>query len=312
MGSSLHIAGLSRSEVKGQPRAAAATLHVTHDGVEGDRHAGPGPRQVSMIHERVVRACFPDAGAEELAARGRANVLLGGDGLAELRLLDTLELDGVALEITEIGSAVNASGEALCNADSRCLLSGHGVFGRVLREGRIAGGVPVHHRQRQLHARVITVSDRASSGDRDDTSGPAIEALLREWCAEHHWTLRAESRIIPDDREAIASVLDEARHEGTDVVITTGGTGVGPRDITPDVVADHADKLIPGIMDHIRLKHGARMPMALTSRSVAAVSGTGLVYTLPGSPKAVPEYLHEIFKTMGHMILLLKGIDPHG
>lgn len=307
----LTAVGLSVSEASGAPHRPAARLHVTQNGIDGDRHAGPGLRQVSLMHRDVVLDHFPGTHGAALAGRGQENILVDGGGLAGLRILDTLELGDALLEVTQIGKRVNESGKTLCSANSKCLLSDYGVFARVVHGGNIGVDYPIHHQQRLLRAHVITVSDRASRGTYEDKSGPAAEALLEAWCKEHHWTLWAETRIIPDEATEIEMVLDHARQSQVDVVLTTGGTGVGPRDITPDVVARHADKVIPGIMDYIRMKHGERMPMALTSRSIAAVMGTSLVYTLPGSEKAIGEYLVEIFKTMEHMLLLLKGLDAH-
>lgn len=311
MTNSLTIAGLSISETKGQPHTPAGTLAVNSNGIEGDRHQGPGLRQISMMHEAVVRAHFPEATNGHLAGLGQENILLAGDGLEALRLLDTLEMGDALLEVTQIGAKVNEGGAPLCSANNRCLLSDFGVFGRVVHGGAIDAGHAVRHQQRLLRAHVITVSDRASKGVYEDQSGPAVCALLEAWGEARHWGLWIESRIVPDEREAIASALEDARESQVDLVVTTGGTGVAPRDITPDVVADHADRLIPGIMEYIRVKYGAEMPMALTSRGVTAVMGNALVYTLPGSVKAVPEYLEEIFKTLEHMLLLLKGIEAH-
>lgn len=307
----LTAVGLSISEAKGQPHVPVPQFNVTLNGIEGDRHAGPGLRQVSLMHRDVVHSFFPGDAGESLAGKGQENILVEGEGLAALRILDTLELGDALLEVTQIGKRVNESGKVLCSANSKCLLSDFGVFARAVHGGSIATGYPVRHQERLLRAHLITVSDRASQGTYEDKSGPEAAALLEAWCEAHHWTLWAETRIVPDEASAIEMVLDHARQSQVDLVITTGGTGVGPRDITPDVVAKHADKLIPGIMDYIRMKHGERMPMALTSRSVAAVMGSSLVYTLPGSAKAIPEYLEEIFKTMEHMLLLLKGIDAH-
>lgn len=312
MTKSLNVAGLSISEAKGQPHTTLEALTVTSNGIEGDRHHGPGLRQVSMMHDTVVAHCFPDATNGSRAGLGQENILLAGKGLAEVRLLDTFEMGDALLEITQVGTKVNATGTPLCSADSRCLLSDFGVFGRVLHGGTIETGYPIRHQQRLLRAHVITVSDRASRGAYEDKSGPAIRAMVEDWGVANHWGCWIESQIIPDEREAIATALENARQSEVDLVITTGGTGVAPRDITPDVVTEHADRLIPGIMEHIRVKYGADMPMALTSRGVAAVMGQGLVYTLPGSVKAVPEYLGEIFKTLEHLLFLLKGVDPHG
>ena len=96
-----------------------------------------------------------------------------------------------------------------------------------------------------------------------------------------------------------------------DVLFTTGGTGIGPRDITPDVVIPLLDREIPGIMEFIRVKHGERLPSALLSRSVAGTIGEMLIYTLPGSVKAVREYTEEILRTLPHSLHMIKGIDAH-
>lgn len=308
---SLTAIGLSLSEAKGQPHKVAPRLHITLNGIEGDRHAGPGLRQISLMHRDVVVARFPDAASDRLAGLGQENILIDGEGLGDLRLLDTLALGDVLLEVTQIGKRVNESGQALCGSGSKCLLGDFGLFTRVVHGGTIKTNQAILHRQRVLRAHAVTVSDRASRGVYEDQSGPAVLALLETWCATHHWTLSVESHIVPDEAPALEAVLEHSRKNLVDVVITTGGTGVGPRDITPDVVTQHADKLISGIMDYIRLKHGERMPLALTSRSVAAVMGTTLVYTLPGGLKAIPEYLEEIFKSMEHMLLLLKGLETH-
>lgn len=308
---SLTAIGLSISEAKGQPHTPTAQLHVTRNGIEGDRHAGPGLRQISLMHRDVVAARFPDAASDKLAGLGQENILVDGEGLGGVRLLDTLEFGDALLEVTQIGKRVNESGRALCGSESKCLLGDFGVFARVVHGGSIEVNHSIQHQQRVLRAHVITVSDRASQGVYEDQSGPAALALLEAWCRDHHWRLWAETQIVPDEVPALDAVLNNARGSQVDVVITTGGTGVGPRDITPDVVAKHAEKIIPGIMEFIRLKHGERMPLALTSRGIAAVMGTSLVYTLPGGVKAIPEYLEEIFKTMEHMLIILKGLAPH-
>ena len=113
------------------------------------------------------------------------------------------------------------------------------------------------------------------------------------------------------EAERVAEVLERARDDGVHVVFTTGGTGVGPRDNTPDVVLDMADKVIPGIMELIRMKYGADKPCALISRTVAATLGTMLVYTLPGSTKGVDDYMGEILKSIEHVLCVLHGLDAH-
>ncbi len=101
------------------------------------------------------------------------------------------------------------------------------------------------------------------------------------------------------------------REQGVDVLITTGGTGVGPRDIAPETVEPLCDKLIPGIMEHIRAKFGANNPRARLSRAIAGVAGTTQIYTLPGSVRAVEEYMPEILVTLEHVADTLHGKDTH-
>ena len=152
---------------------------------------------------------------------------------------------------------------------------------------------------------------KASSGEYEDLSGPRIRDILEEFFEDKRWHAEIESRLIGDDAERLQRELESARDDGCDVVITTGGTGVGPRDITPDVALSVCDKIVPGIMEHIRLKYGDKKPNALLSRGVAGVMNQTLVYTLPGSVRAVNEYMEEILKTIEHTVTMIHGIG-HG
>ncbi|MGD9707247.1 MAG: molybdenum cofactor biosynthesis protein B, partial [Candidatus Delongbacteria bacterium] len=115
------------------------------------------------------------------------------------------------------------------------------------------------------------------------------------------------SEIMPDDKESLQRSLEKAVSEYADIIFTTGGTGIGPRDITPEAVTGFCDKLIPGIMDHIRIKYGQTIPNALLSRSVAGIKEKTLIYALPGSVKAVDEYMNDILLTLDHLIKMAYG-----
>jgi len=158
---------------------------------------------------------------------------------------------------------------------------------------------------------VITLSDRASRGEYEDLSGPAITAMIREYFEEKSIPVVIENVIIPDDPQRLSGLLLNCRAQGTEVVFTTGGTGLGPRDFTPDVVKPLLDKEIPGVMEMIRVKYGLLKPAALVSRSIAGVTAKTLVYCLPGSVKAVGEYCQEILPTIVHSIKMILGIDDH-
>lgn len=152
---------------------------------------------------------------------------------------------------------------------------------------------------------IITLSDRAVRGEYEDRSGPEIELLLNAKLQP----VEIERVLIGDEPDQLKAQVQ--RTNEFDVIITTGGTGIGPRDITPDVVNPMLDKEIPGIMEFIRTQHGERLPSALLSRSVAGVIGTTLIYTLPGSVKAVREYMAEILRSLEHALQMIRGIDSH-
>lgn len=162
----------------------------------------------------------------------------------------------------------------------------------------------------KLEILVITLSDRAHRGEYEDLSGPKAKELLSEYLASISWEFNIKLTLIPDEAPVLKEILKEAAGR-YNIVITTGGTGIGPRDITVETVVPLLTKEIPGIMEYIRIKYGAEKPNALLSRGVAGVMGKALIYTLPGSVRAVEEYMSEIIKTLKHTIYMQYGIDSH-
>lgn len=157
---------------------------------------------------------------------------------------------------------------------------------------------------------IITLSDRAYRGEYEDLSGPAISVRLTEFFPSVEWQFSISSRIIPDDTERLRDLLESASFK-YNLIITTGGTGIGPHDITVETVKPLLTKDIPGVMEYIRIKYGSVKPNALLSRGVAGIIGKSLIYTLPGSVKAVEEYMTEILKTLRHTIYMQYGVDSH-
>ncbi|HVN58622.1 MAG TPA: MogA/MoaB family molybdenum cofactor biosynthesis protein [Bacteroidales bacterium] len=162
----------------------------------------------------------------------------------------------------------------------------------------------------KFRAVVITLSDRASRGEYPDLSGPAIKEHLAVFFSSINASCDIESVLIPDDSRKLSEEFLKAAGS-SDLVITTGGTGIGPHDITVETIGPLLTKEIPGIMEFIRVKYGSEKPNALLSRGIAGLSGRCLVYTLPGSVKAVNEYMTEIIKTLEHTFFMLYGIDRH-
>jgi molybdopterin adenylyltransferase len=157
---------------------------------------------------------------------------------------------------------------------------------------------------------VITLSDRAYRGEYSDLSGPRISERITEYLKSEGWQFEITGNLIPDDPEVFGNLLKSAG-EKYNIIFTTGGTGIGPRDITIETVAPLLSKEIPGIMEFIRIKYGTQKPNALLSRGVAGILNNALIYTLPGSLKAVEEYMDEILKTLKHTVYMQYGIDTH-
>lgn len=152
---------------------------------------------------------------------------------------------------------------------------------------------------------ILTLSDRSARGERADASAPA----LAEWLA-HRQSPVSRTEIIPDDFCMIEAKLSEWADAGNcDLILTTGGTGVSPRDVTPDATANVADKLIPGFGEVMRTKSLAKTANAIVSRAVAAIRGRCLIINLPGSPKAAVECLEAVWDAVPHTVAKIQG-DP--
>ena len=157
---------------------------------------------------------------------------------------------------------------------------------------------------------IITLSDRAFKGEYKDLSGPRLREVASEFFSSLNASYTVENVLIPDDPDLLRKEIVKASLV-SDVIFTTGGTGIGPRDITVETVKPMLTKEMPGIMEFIRVKYGAEKPNALLSCGVAGLINKCLIYTLPGSVKAVNEYMSEIIKTLEHTFLMLYGVDKH-
>ena len=156
-----------------------------------------------------------------------------------------------------------------------------------------------------IQAGVLTLSDKGSRGEREDLSGPEVIRMLREVGIE---TVHCE--VVPDEAEIIAAKLVEfADVRGLDLIVTTGGTGVSPRDVTPDATLKVIDREIPGMAEAMRRESMLKTPHAMISRAVAGIRKTTLIVNLPGSPKGVRENLAVILPALKHAIEKIKG-DP--
>jgi molybdenum cofactor synthesis domain-containing protein len=154
---------------------------------------------------------------------------------------------------------------------------------------------------------VLTVSDRCSQGLMTDTAGPAVVELLR-----HHWpTAQVESALVPDDEEKIAAQLKEWSEHEAALILTAGGTGMSPRDRTPEATLRILDRLAPGLSEAMRTRGAESNPFSWLSRGVAGLRGSTLIVNLPGSKRGAEESLVSILVLLRHALEVAGGSQSH-
>jgi len=301
------VLSVSLSSERG-PKKPTKELKLNSKGIIGDVHAKIWNRQVSIIDishiskfKELTNARDTEFGefAENITSEGLHDI--------DFQTFDELRIGDAILEVTQVGKPFHDQFRELGNY----VMPRVGVFCRVKQEGSIKAGDKIEFIPKIYKALIVTLSDRASAGEYEDKSGPKIKELLNTYLKKIKVRYQIDQKIIPDSSEKLKEILTQAKDQKYDFVITTGGTGIGKRDITVDVVQGMLDKEIPGVMEMIRMKYGQEKPNALLSRGVAGVMDDSLVYTLPGSVKAVQEYMNEILKTMLHLVYMLHSIDAH-
>ncbi len=291
-------------------------------GLEGDAHAGKWHRQVSLLAVESVdkmRAKGLDVGpgafGENLTVEGLDLVSLPIGTLLAIRSAESPEAGkaeaapvaracgGPLLELTQIGKECHTRCAIYYQAGD-CVMPREGVFVRVLRGGPVAVGDRLEVIAGAFRVAILTASDKGSKGERQDASADAIRAIVE---GELGWPV-VDYAVLPDEREQLAAKLTAWADEGrADLVLTTGGTGFSPRDITPEATLDVAERLVPGLAEAMRAAGLAKTPRAMLSRGVAVIRRRTLIVNLPGSPKGVRESLEAIRSALGHGLEIMTG-----
>ena len=307
----IKVVSVNISEKKGTIKKPVSSIVLDEKGIVGDAHAGKWHRQVSLLGRDSITTFEESANRSILPGEFAENIITEGIDLTAAHVLDRFTIGEVVLEMTQLGKKCHGDSCAIFREVGSCIMPKEGIFCRVVHGGEIKSGDAVVYTPSTLNVKIITLSDRAANGEYTDRSGPQIETDLAAHFNNRPWNFQCERALIPDDAAALKRIVEEAVGEGIDILFTTGGTGIGPRDITPDTILPMLEKTLPGIMEYIRVKYGETIPSALLSRSVAGLIGQTQIYTLPGSVKAVKEYTAEILRTLEHTLLMLHGIDAH-
>ena len=301
------LAAVCLSEKKGEQKieVEGATLVAGH-GLQGDAHAGTWHRQVSLLD---------DADVDMMRAKG-LTLAAGAFG-------ENLVLKGLNLEALSLGARLRVGPDAVLQLTQRgkechtrcaiyrqagdCIMPRLGIFARVRRGGPVATGdaVVLEPSLNRTRLAVVTLSDKGAVGQRQDVGGDTATAIL-----EQALSVDAVARtMLPDDQEAIEAELRRlCDEEVCDLVITTGGTGLSPRDVTPEATLAVTDREVPGMAEAMRAAGMAKTPRAMLSRGVSAMRGQTLIVNLSGSPRAVQEQLEAIMPALPHAIEVASGV----
>lgn len=299
------ILAICTSPKRGTVKTEVPSAVLTPEwGIVSDAHGGNWHRQVSLLSAEKIEA-FRKKIWVDYGAFGE-NLVIEGFDFRNLPVTSRFAIGDVVLEMTQIGKECH-NDCVIKQQTGECIMPREGVFARVLKGGEIHVGDEVTllppPEDPPLRAAVITLSDKGSRGEREDKSGPAIVQRLE---AEGYEVV--EQILLADDAAALKTTLTRlADQRQLDLILTTGGTGFGPRDVTPEATMAVATRLAPGIAEAIRAASLAITPRAMLSRAVSVIRGKTLIVNLPGSPKAVCESMDVFLPQMPHALGLLRG-----
>ena len=294
------------SEKRGIPKHRVSEAYLKEGfGIEGDAHAGNWHRQISILSFEAIEGERKKGIECEFGAFGE-NLVFEGAALGDIPVGSRIELGECELKVTQLGKACH-SHCAIYEKTGECIMPREGIFAEVTAGGRIYEGLPVRiippSPERPFSAAVITLSDRAFNGEREDKSGPLIRKMLMDEGMEV-----AENILLPDERERLeAELINFADRRQVDVVFTTGGTGFSERDITPEATMAVCDRMAPGIGEGLRNFSFSITAKAMFSRQTAGIRKKTLIINLPGSPKACREELEYLLPVLGHALEVIRG-----
>jgi molybdopterin adenylyltransferase len=312
------VLAVCTSSQKGTEKQPVKSIHLISDwGIEGDAHAGHWHRQVSLLPAEAIKEFNIKLRASIMRAQDESvsdvsfgafgeNIVVRGMDLKKLPVGTKLRIGNCLLEISQIGKACHTHC-AIAQKVGDCIMPREGIFAVVREGGIVKAGDQIEvipaDPERPFTAAIITLSDRASRGEYEDLSGPAIrERLVKDGyeVVEHF--------ILPDGIQPLESELKRlADQRQVSVVFTTGGTGFSERDLTPEATKAASEREVPGIGEALRAYSMRFTDRAMLSRQTAGIRGKTLFVNLPGSPKACREDLDFLLPPLRHGLGILRG-----
>lgn len=300
------LKGICISEKKGTKKREVNEVFLKENwGLEGDAHAGHWHRQVSLLSSEKIDT-FREKGAKVVYGDFGENLIVDGFDFRSLPVGTRFRIGEAILEMSQIGKECH-SHCAIYQTMGDCIMPREGVFAVVKKAGCIRVGDSVEclglDPDRPLTAAVITLSDKGFRGEREDQSGPTIVEILKENGYEV-----LETILLPDHQAEIEKELIRLSDQRqVNLIVTTGGTGFAPTDVTPEATMNVATRNAPGIAEAIRAGSMAITRRAMLSREASVIRNQTLIINLPGSPKAVKESLGLVIDQLDHGIRILTG-----
>ena len=300
------VLAVCTSDKKGVLKENVGEAYFKPDwGIETDAHAGDWHRQVSLLSADKIEA-FRAKGVNVAYGAFGENLVVSDFDFRALPVGTLLRCGDVLLEMTQIGKECHTSC-AIRQQTGDCIMPREGVFAKVLEGGTIKVGdeMTIEERKgvRPYQAAVITLSDKGVRGEREDTSGPAIVKRL----ADEGYEV-VETLLLPDGIEMLSQQLIRlCDQRQLDLILTTGGTGFTPRDLTPEATKRVAEREVPGIAEAMRAYSMTKTPRGMLSRGVSVIRGKTLIINLPGSKKAAQENMDAFMEVIPHAMDMLRN-----
>lgn len=298
------IVAICVSEKRGlEKHPVSEAVLIANHGIQGDAHADNWHRQISLLSKQDI---------DDFKARGAIlhdgcfgeNLIIDGLDVSHLPIQARFKIGDALIEVTQHGKECHTHCQ-IFHKMGECIMPIKGTFTKVIKGGVIHIGdeIEMVEQSENLTAAVITLSDRCFKGENEDLSGP----LLKEELEKAGFEI-AETILIPDNKELLkAALIRLVDQREVNLILTTGGTGFSPKDITPEVTLEVIEKVAPGISEAIRAESLKYTKHAMLSRGVSGIRGKSLIVNLPGSPKACKESLDVFLEPCKHGLKLLKG-----